>query len=111
MSNIGATGAFAGLGGMSVGGVEQRAVEAFTKRALARATSAQIVLTGTPRFVARCSHKLWDLLAAAKLGEQSQDLEVQPDESDHQAECAVPFHILRRTGVRGILDEVEIEHE
>src|SRR2546423_974311 len=36
------------------------------------------------------------LPTAARFGQQSQDLQVQPDQRDHQAERAVPLHVLGR---------------
>src|SRR5688500_16070539 len=50
-------------------------------------------------------------LAAAQLREQPQDLEVEPDQRDQQAERAVPLHVLRRARRGAVLDEVEVEHE
>src|SRR2546421_10254076 len=35
---------------------------------------------------------------AARLGQEPQDLQVQPDQRDHQAERAVPLHVLGRAG-------------
>jgi hypothetical protein len=50
------------------------------------------------------------LVSAAELGEQSQYFEVQPNESDHQSEAAVPFHVFRGAGTGSTLDEIEVEH-
>jgi hypothetical protein len=50
------------------------------------------------------------LVSAAYLGQQSQDFKVQPNQSDHQREAAVPFHILWRSGTGSIFDEIEIQH-
>src|SRR4030095_6288225 len=41
----------------------------------------------------------------------SQDLEVQPDQRDEEAEGAVPLHVLRGLGAHAVLDEVEVEDE
>src|SRR2546426_12731199 len=40
------------------------------------------------------------LTPAARLSEQPQDLQVQPNQRHHQAEGAVPLHILGRSGGR-----------
>jgi len=50
-------------------------------------------------------------LPAAHLAEQAEDFEIEPDERDHQAERAVPFHVFRRTTLNASLDHVEIEHQ
>src|SRR5687768_4810679 len=50
-------------------------------------------------------------LAAAQLREQTQDLEVEPDQRDQQAERPVPLHVLRRARRGAVFDEVEIEHQ
>src|SRR5437879_8647427 len=48
---------------------------------------------------------------AARLGQQPEDLQVQPDQCDHQAEGTVPLHVLGRpTGYAG-LDEIEVEDQ
>ncbi len=49
--------------------------------------------------------------ALAKLREQPQDFEVQPDQGDHQGEGAVPLHVFRSAHARAILDQVEVEHQ
>src|SRR5208283_974037 len=49
--------------------------------------------------------------AAAELRQQPQDLEVQPDQRDHQREGAVPLHVFRRAHPCAVLDEVEIKDE
>ena len=49
--------------------------------------------------------------AIGQLRQQAQDFQVQPDQRDHQAECAVPFHVLGRLGCRGLLDEVEVQQQ
>ncbi len=50
-----------------------------------------------------------NLVAAAKLGKQPQDLEVQPNQRDHKPEGAVPLHILWSAHPCATLDEVEIK--
>src|SRR5205085_9924739 len=45
--------------------------------------------------------------AVLKFAEQAEDLEVEPDEGDHQAEGAVPFHVLGCADLGPLLDEVE----
>jgi len=62
MSDIGATGALTELRGVRGRSIEQCTVETLTKRAFTKAP-----LTKRSRFLARCSHKLWKLLATAKL--------------------------------------------
>ena len=51
------------------------------------------------------------LVSAAELGEQSQYFEVKPNESDHQSEAAIPFHVLRNAGAGSTLDKIEIQHQ
>jgi hypothetical protein len=50
------------------------------------------------------------LISAADFGEQSQYFKVQPHESDHQREAAVPFHVFRGSGTGSTLDKIEIQH-
>ena len=40
-----------------------------------------------------------------------QNLDVQPNQRDHQAECAEPFHVFGRALVRTVFDEIKIQHE
>src|SRR5271165_1474926 len=49
--------------------------------------------------------------AAAELRQQPQDLEVQPDQRDHQREGAIPLHVFRSAHARAIFDEIEVEDE
>src|SRR5690606_33028307 len=44
-------------------------------------------------------------VARLQLGQQAQDLQVQPDQGDDQAEGAVPLHVLGRTRLDAGLDE------
>src|SRR3990172_4056117 len=56
--------------------------------------------------------RVWSFLPPAPhLRKQSQYLDIEPDQRDHEAECAVPLHILRRALCRAALDEIEVEHE
>ena len=41
----------------------------------------------------------------------AEDLKVQPDQRDHQAERAVPLHVLGGLRRGGLLDEVEVEQQ
>ena len=50
-------------------------------------------------------------LSAAHLAEQAEDFQIEPDEGDHQAECAVPLHVLGRAVVHAGFDHVEIENQ
>jgi len=50
-------------------------------------------------------------LSAAHLAEQAQDFQIEPDERHHQAECAVPLHVLRRSILHARFDHVEIENK
>src|SRR5690606_23766565 len=60
---------------------------------------------------------LWNLwlkrasIARLQLGEQAQDLEVEPHQGDQQAEGAVPLHVLRRAVLHALLAEVEVQHQ
>lgn len=50
------------------------------------------------------------LAPIVELGEQSQHLDIQPNQRDHQPERGIPLHVLRGTSVATGFDEVEIEH-
>src|SRR5438309_8914807 len=50
-------------------------------------------------------------ISTTELGQQANDLEVEPDQGDHQSECAVPFHIFRCTRASATLDQVEVEDQ
>jgi hypothetical protein len=50
-------------------------------------------------------------LSAARLPEQAEDFQIEPDERDHQAERAVPLHVLRCPTLDATLDHVEIENQ
>src|SRR5689334_20971120 len=49
--------------------------------------------------------------SALELGEEVEDLQVQPDQGDEQPKGAHPLHVLRGAELRAALDEVEVEHE
>src|SRR6266550_6572157 len=49
--------------------------------------------------------------SVSQITEQSQELQVQPDEGDHQAERGVPSELLIRAVLDALLDDVEIEDE
>ena len=46
-----------------------------------------------------------------ELAQESQDLEVQPDQCNDQAEGAVPLHVLRRIIPGPLLDGIEVEQQ
>src|SRR5207302_3984616 len=50
-------------------------------------------------------------LSAASLGQQAEDFQVEPNERDHEAECAVPLHVLRRPALDATFDHVKIENQ
>ena len=50
-------------------------------------------------------------VAAAELCEQSQHLDVEPDEGDHESSSADPLHVLRLTGLDPLLDVLEIHNQ
>ena len=50
-------------------------------------------------------------IPAAHLRQQTQDLQVQPHQRDHDSESAVPLHILGSAGRDAPLDEVEVQHQ
>ena len=50
-------------------------------------------------------------LAAVELGEQAQDLEVQPHDGDQKANCSNPFHLLGKASLGTLFDEVEVERK
>ena len=52
-----------------------------------------------------------DLVSAAQLGEQAENLQIEPDQRDNDAEGAVPLHILGCAELYALLDEVEVEHQ
>ena len=51
------------------------------------------------------------LIAAAHFGQQVEDLDVEPDQRDHDAEGCVPLHVFGRTVGDALLDKVEVEYE
>jgi len=51
------------------------------------------------------------LVAAAEFGEQAEHFEVEPDQGDEDAECAVPLHVFGRAIGCAAVDEVEVEDE
>src|SRR5579862_3651081 len=58
-----------------------------------------------------CSGQSSAALSSARFCEQPQNLHVHPDQSDHDAERSVPFHVLRRASVDPGLDEAEIQDQ
>src|ERR1700733_13815367 len=50
-------------------------------------------------------------VAPLELREQPQHFKIEPDESDHQAERAVPLHVTRSAVARAGFDHVEVEHQ
>src|SRR5690606_25214031 len=52
-----------------------------------------------------------DSVARLQLGQRAQELDVQPHQGDHQAERAVPLHVLRRAVLDAAFDEVEVQHQ
>src|SRR5271157_4075857 len=46
-----------------------------------------------------------------ELREQTEHLQVKPDQRDHQAESAVPLHVLGHLPLCGLVDEIEIEQQ
>ena len=57
------------------------------------------------------SFTAWLDSALLDLREQAQEFHVQPDQGHHQAECAIPLHVLRRTLGHAGFDEVEVQHQ
>src|SRR5574341_1545061 len=56
--------------------------------------------------------RIWSFLPPAPhLRKQPQYLDIEPDQRDHESECSVPLHKLRRALRRAALDEIEVEHE
>src|SRR6056297_3981487 len=56
----------------------------------------------------------WGRLPArslAQVGDEAQQLEVQPHERHHEAECSDPLVGLRQAGVDAPFDEVEVERQ
>ena len=49
-------------------------------------------------------------LSASHLAEQAENFQIEPDERHHQAECAVPLHVFRRSALHATLNHVEIEY-
>src|SRR5207244_9561269 len=61
---------------------------------------------------ARVEYHAWESFAeGARAWQESQDLEIQPDERDHQTERAVPLQVLGGTALHAGLDEVEVEDQ
>src|SRR5258708_38667465 len=50
-------------------------------------------------------------LSAARLAEQPENFQIEPDERDHHAKRAVPLHVFRRSALDAALDHVEIENK
>src|ERR1035441_5524741 len=50
-------------------------------------------------------------LSPVHLGKQAQNLEIEPDQRDHDSKGAIPLHVLGSAGLHATLDEVEIEHQ
>src|SRR5580704_8580066 len=50
-------------------------------------------------------------VAAAHFGQQVENLDVEPDQRDHDAERCVPLHKFGRTVGDALLDEIEVEDE
>src|SRR5687767_10544888 len=61
------------------------------------------------RIQKRTNGKLF--LARTEFGDQAEDLDIEPDERDEQAEGSIPFHVFRRTHFGAFFDEIEIEDE
>src|SRR5437879_10339976 len=53
----------------------------------------------------------WFRLSAAHLAEQAENFQIEPDERDHQAECAVPLHVFRRSALDASLNHVKIDRK
>src|ERR1700704_166564 len=53
----------------------------------------------------------WYRLSAAHFTEQAEDFQIEPDECDHQAERAVPLHVLGGAIPHAGFDHVEIENQ
>ena len=51
------------------------------------------------------------LVSAPQFGKQSEYLNVEPDQRDHNPEGAVPLHVFGGANLHTLLDEVEIEHK
>jgi len=51
------------------------------------------------------------LVPFAQSDEEFQELDVEPDKSDEQAEGCVPFHVFGGALLHAIFDEVKIEYE
>src|ERR1039458_8111397 len=68
---------------------------------------------GTPevRLQQKQHHTVRDLVSATQFGKQSEYLQIEPDQRDHDSECAVPLHIFGSADLHALLDEVEIEHK
>src|SRR6266702_6858577 len=55
--------------------------------------------------------QLWILVSAAHFAEEAQDFEVEPDEGDHDAEGAIPLHVLGSAVVYAAFDGIKVENE
>src|ERR1700728_3227561 len=51
------------------------------------------------------------LVSPLQLAQQAQDLEVEPYQRDHDAERAVPLHVLRRAVLYAFFNEVKVQHQ
>jgi hypothetical protein len=90
---------------------------AFTLAAL-----VQMQLSGVTKRLYKtvCEDRLFDdglwasqlfRLSAAHLTEQAENFQIEPDERDHQAECAVPLHVLGHAIPHPGFNHVEIENQ
>src|SRR5260370_13778936 len=50
-------------------------------------------------------------LSPARRGKQAEEFQIQPDQRDHQAKCAVPLHVFRRSALDAAFDHVKIENQ
>ena len=50
-------------------------------------------------------------LAGPQLGPKTEDLQIQPDEDNHQAQSAVPLHVLGSTLLRTLFNKIEIQDQ
>src|SRR5580704_9220305 len=60
----------------------------------------------------RSATLLTDIVSApSRFRKQAEDFEIEPDERDHQAKCAVPLHVFGSVHAGASFDHVEIENK
>ena len=73
------------------------------------AAAIELNATTQPTLFDNRGARRFALSALAHFCEQSKNLHIHPDQRHHDAECAIPFHVLGRPRVNAGLNEIEIK--